>query len=205
MSESERSPLKEVGEASGAAAPADVSVDVVAAGQPLPVATALHAPVQGVGMDGLCNCFSDLSVCCCGCWCSPCLHGMNHERAGLESGPCWKIPAVYCLGGALASTGVGVICQCVAIYWVCKGRQQIQQLAGIPADDDCGACFTTCCCFACTACQEARTVNKMWEANGRRPLLGKGMAPGPQVMQQIPMQPMQQAVAVCAAVQRLGR
>jgi len=45
----------------------------------------------------------------------------------------------------------------------------------------------------------------MWEANGRRPLLGKGMAPGPQVMQQIPMQPMQQAVAVSAAVQRLER
>jgi len=104
---------------------------------------------------------------------------MNHERAGLQSGPCWKIPATYCVGTVLANCGVGIICQCVAIYWVCKGRQQIQQLVGVPSDDDCGAFCTTCCCFPCTACQEARAVNRMWEANGRRPLNSAGMSMAP--------------------------
>jgi Cys-rich protein (TIGR01571 family) len=143
----------------------------------------------GQGMEELFGCFDDCEVCLCGYCCTPCLAGQTHERAGLESGPCWKIPTTCYAGSALMFVcGLGGILQCLAFYWCCKGRQKIQTLAGAQPDDDCTSCLTWWCCGPCAACQEARTVNKLWEANGRMPLLMNGysyMSAGqPQMYQQ---------------------
>ena len=151
-------------------------------------------PQGGDPMGSLFGCFDDCGICLCGTCCVSCLAGQTHERAGLDSGPMWKIPVVTIVGSIanMVIPGVGLICQGLAFYWCCKGRAEIQQLAGAQPDDDCMACLLWGCCGNCAVCQEARVVNKLWEANGRRPLRQPGMMQHPGMMQQQPGMMMQQ-------------
>jgi Cys-rich protein (TIGR01571 family) len=134
----------------------------------------------GAPMGGLFDCFDDFGVCLCGYCCTPCLIGQTHERAGLPSGPMFKIPAIFCAGVACFYCIIGIPITCYGWSLIVKGRGTIQQLAGKP---DAG-CFENCCtyycCAACASCQEANFINKRWEANGRRPLLMPGQMPGMQ-------------------------
>ena len=148
--------------------------------------------VQGLGMNGLFDCFDDIGVCCCGYFCGACRAGQTHERAGLSSGPCWKIP-VFCIGGSVANLCyVGWMCQCIAFRWICQGRQQIQAMSGVTPDDDCTACMMYLFCGPCAVCQEANAIDKMWQANGCKNLPGPGAAPMMVVQQTVGVQPMMQ-------------
>eukprot|EP01043_Picozoa_sp_COSAG02_P063448 COSAG02_NODE_9001_length_2361_cov_3.831788_1_plen_310_part_00 len=150
-------------------------------------------PPGGVNpMGSLFGCFDDCGICLCGYFCYCCLAGQTHERAGLDSGPAWKIPTVAVVGMVLSQCLVGVACQCLAFYWCCKGRQDIQVLVGAQPDDDITACLTYFCCMPCAICQEARAVNAKWEANGRQPLRQPGMMQQPGMMPQPGMMMQQQ-------------
>ena len=115
----------------------------------------------GVPMGGLFDCFGEMETCCCGYWCTWCLAGQTHERAGLPSGPMFKIPAICCVSTAcsiiLGAIGIGAIfgtCgQCYAFKLIIDGRGEIQKLAGQPNAGCVTNCCTYCLCPACAACQ----------------------------------------------------
>eukprot|EP01026_Neomeris_dumetosa_P038605 TRINITY_DN3148_c0_g1_i2.p5 TRINITY_DN3148_c0_g1~~TRINITY_DN3148_c0_g1_i2.p5 ORF type:complete len:124 (-),score=6.84 TRINITY_DN3148_c0_g1_i2:422-793(-) len=94
----------------------------------------------------LCDCLTDCSICCYGCFCLPCLVGENATKVR-NSGfikPCccflcgFFIPGCYaCVGGNL--------------------RRDIREKFGLP-QVPMGDCCTYCCCASCAACQEAREL-----------------------------------------------
>jgi Cys-rich protein (TIGR01571 family) len=135
----------------------------------------MHGGVGAVNMEaklimesGLCGCTNDMEVCCCGWCCAPCLAGQTHERAGINT----KVPVICCYSlGMLASQfGVGIGCTVMADIIMCRARKEIQGLTGAKVQTDSEAFCTVCWCFPCVVCQEARAINKMWEANGSQPL-----------------------------------
>ena len=156
-------------------------------GHPQPMAM---GGAQAQGMPDLFSCFDDMNTCCCVYCCYFCAVGQTHERAGLKSGPTWKLPTMFCCGVLLSQCLVGILLQLLAMYWICEGRGEIQRLTGAPqAGDFCHNLFTVLFCTGCAACQEANAVNKMWEANGCRPLQNPGQALMVQQTMQMQMQP----------------
>ena len=83
----------------------------------------------------------------------PICAGQTHERAGLKSGPSWKIPTMFVCGGVLTYC-CGWIAQVVAFYWMVEGRGKIMKHAGQPDEGIPMSCLTYCCCVSlCAVCQ----------------------------------------------------
>ncbi|GMH23329.1 hypothetical protein Nepgr_025172 [Nepenthes gracilis] len=113
---------------------------------------------QGQWSTGLCDCCSDVPLCCLTCWC-PCItFGRIAEIADKGTSSCGVSGALYAL--ILALTG------CQFIY-SCTYRSKIKQQYGIPASS-CGDFCIHCWCECCAMIQEYREL----QHHGFEPSLG---------------------------------
>ena len=79
-------------------------------------------------MPDLFSCFDDMNTCCFVYWCYLCAVGRTHERAGLKSGPAWKLPTLCCCGAVLYSCCLlGIPLHLLAMYWIVEGRDESQK------------------------------------------------------------------------------
>jgi Cys-rich protein (TIGR01571 family) len=110
---------------------------------------------------GLFGCFDDMEICLCGYCCAWCLAGQTHERAGLPSGPAWKIPT-FCCVGCVANTLLIFVCfgvvttivtDIVMLNMLVQGRNTMRTKLGYQPEDTATAWATYCCCTACAICQ----------------------------------------------------
>ncbi|XP_041093252.1 cornifelin-like [Polyodon spathula] len=85
---------------------------------------------------GTCDCCDDMTICCCGFWCLPCLE--CHTAS--EFGECCCLPLLVPATSLVMRTGV-------------RERYKIQ---GSILDDCCMLCW----CYALTVCQTAREIKK---------------------------------------------
>ncbi|XP_021760005.1 protein PLANT CADMIUM RESISTANCE 2-like isoform X2 [Chenopodium quinoa] len=123
---------------------------------------------------GLCDCFSDPSLCCMTCWC-PCItFGRIAEIVDRGSSSCGVSGALYAL--LLGLTGFQSI-------YSCAYRSKMKAQMGMPED-----CFGDCCihfwCEYCALCQEYRELQRLgydlplgWHGNVQRQNQGTVMAP----------------------------
>lgn len=97
---------------------------------------------------GLCDCFSDVPLCCLTCWC-PCItFGRIAEIVDKGSSSCGVSGALYSL--------IMVIAGCQWIY-SCTYRSKMKAQYGIP-ENSCGDCCTHFWCEPCALCQEYREL-----------------------------------------------
>lgn len=95
----------------------------------------------------LCGCTDDIVICCCGCWCIPCLFGANAQR----------IDGKNCVLMCLAYT---LLVECY-LCWIPHflERQKLRKKYNIK-QDDCTDLGVTVCCAPCALCQETREMNR---------------------------------------------
>ncbi|XP_010666623.2 protein PLANT CADMIUM RESISTANCE 2-like [Beta vulgaris subsp. vulgaris] len=97
---------------------------------------------------GLCDCFSDASLCCMTCWC-PCItFGRIAEIVDRGSSSCGVSGALYALIFGL--TG----CQCV---YSCAYRSKMKAQFNMP-ENNCEDCCIHFWCEFCALCQEYREL-----------------------------------------------
>ncbi|XP_056696689.1 protein PLANT CADMIUM RESISTANCE 2 isoform X2 [Spinacia oleracea] len=115
---------------------------------------------------GLCDCCSDLPLCCLTCWC-PCItFGRIAKIVDKGSSSCGVSGALYSL---------------VMVVTGCQYNGYIHAQYGIP-EDSCGDCCIHFCCESCALCQEYRElehrdydVSLGWQGNMDRQ--NQGMLP----------------------------
>lgn len=122
-----------------------------ATGIPVGAPYAPPLPPQGATGEfstGLCDCFSDCSLCCLTCWC-PCItFGRIAEIVDQGSSSCEVSGALYVLLAAV-----------VGCQWIysCTYRSKLKAQYGMPE-----SCFGDCCthfwCESCALCQEYREL-----------------------------------------------
>ena len=121
---------------------------------------------------GFFDCFDDIGTCCCvSCYLAWCVARQTHERAGLKSGPAWKIPPGICISIPLmCCCGLGIIPLVLTLKSVVEGRGELQTLAGQPVDDTqnwgiycCGfAAFAICqVCQSVSSCPRAHAIMEL--------------------------------------------
>ena len=121
--------------------------------------------VVQVGNDGsICACFDDIGICCCGMFCTTCLAGDSHKKAGIDD-KC-LVPINFGIGAVanavLVSTGhpypVGIVPIVYGWYLLVQRRAMIQQ----KFDGEEDGCFSNLClycfCAPCAICQVRVTV-----------------------------------------------
>ncbi|KAK9683229.1 hypothetical protein RND81_10G125200, partial [Saponaria officinalis] len=138
-----------------------------------------NAPPQGQLQEfstGLCDCFSDCSLCCLTCWC-PCItFGRIAEIVDRGSSSCGVSGALYTLLMLFTA------CHCQWIY-SCTYRSKLKALYGMP-ENCCGDCCAHLFCGPCALCQEYRELESRgydlalgWHGNMERQ--NQGMVPPP--------------------------
>ena len=95
----------------------------------------------------LCDCFSNISLCCVAYFVPCAVYGQIQEKIG--SGDCF---GQGCVWGIVSCTVPFVLC-CI----LGSQRYRVRQLNGIP-EGGCGDCCTACWCMPCVLCQNARQV-----------------------------------------------
>ncbi|XP_074287362.1 cell number regulator 9-like [Silene latifolia] len=155
------------------------AVGIPLAAQSYAPQTPQHGGVGGEFSTGLCDCFSDCSLCCLTCWC-PCItFGRIAEIVDKGSSSCGVSGALYTL--IMAFTG----CQWV---YSCTYRSKLKAQYGME-DNTCGDCCTHFWCEPCALCQEYRELQHRgydvalgWHGNMERqnagmmpPQMGGGM------------------------------
>jgi len=102
------------------------------------------------------GCCSDLSTCCYGCFCTPCLFGENVSKTSKDSG-CFPSCCGYCL------TRPGCCC-----FIHKPARIHFREAYGLQEDQGCGSDLCGAwCCSVCGVCQEAREM----KARGPPPMV----------------------------------
>lgn len=148
----------------------------VAPVQAAPTLQAKREAPTGEWTDGVCDCCSDVGMCCCGCFCAPTLTGQLYERFA-RSGLYERLPGATCvtvagliwllfivgdalysvedstvmsIGSALSFVGF-VVLVCV----LCSVRRAVRERDDIPATccGDAEDCCTSFWCSCCTLCQ----------------------------------------------------
>ncbi|KAJ4457567.1 hypothetical protein PAPYR_6925 [Paratrimastix pyriformis] len=114
--------------------------------------TVLSAPT-GSYLTSLFSCFSNMGICCKGCWC-PCLLIASNANYNTECS------AGVCLGSALG------FCTCCECYF----RGHLRQHYNIPASC-CNDFLASFCCMSCAACQDANEIQKRCRSAGAPPTL----------------------------------
>ncbi|KAL2896451.1 Protein PLANT CADMIUM RESISTANCE 2 [Bienertia sinuspersici] len=125
---------------------------------------------------GLCDCFSDIPLCCLTCWC-PCItFGRIAEIVDQGSSSCGVSGALYSL--------IMVFAGCQWIY-SCTYRSKMKAQYGMP-ESTCGDCCTHFWCETCALCQEYRELQHRgfdlalgWHGNMERQ--NQGMTVPPQM------------------------
>ncbi|XP_021760002.1 cell number regulator 9-like [Chenopodium quinoa] len=143
-----------------------------AIGVPISAPPNQSVAIAGEFSSGLCDCFSDCSLCCMTCWC-PCItFGRIAEIVDKGSSSCGVSGALYSL--LLVLTG------CQWIY-SCTYRSKLKAQLGMP-ENSCGDCCTHFWCEACALCQEYRELQHRgydlalgWQGNEERK--NQGMVP----------------------------
>jgi len=90
---------------------------------------------------GLCNCFGDCGVCCCGYWCFPCQTYQTAESLG-------KSGILYSL--------LSCLFPCVPMLLL---RQEARERYNIEGDTM-GDVVASVCCTACVGCQVSKEVQE---------------------------------------------
>ncbi|KAF9673093.1 hypothetical protein SADUNF_Sadunf11G0112900 [Salix dunnii] len=99
----------------------------------------------------LCDCFSDLPVCCLTCWC-PCItFGRIAEITDKGATPCAVSGAIY--GLLRWFTG----CSCL---YSCLYRSKLRKQYMVE-ESPCNDCLVHCCCESCALCQEYRELKHL--------------------------------------------
>ncbi|KAG2468516.1 CNFN protein, partial [Polypterus senegalus] len=111
--------------------------------QAQPSALIVQTSHQSNWSTGLCNVCADISVCCCGLFCMPCLQCQTTSNFG--EGCCLPLLDPCILSGSSLSP------VSLAMRAAIRERYGIQ---GSICDD----CCVLCCCFYCAWCQMAREV-----------------------------------------------
>lgn len=103
---------------------------------------------------GMLDCFSDCGICCCGCLCPCCLHGMNVKK--LNNGNCLCHSILYVL--------------CCGPLQQCKLRKQLRKRYNLQ-QSPCNDCCVAFCCGPCGLCQEAREIKYQKLVNTDGPIV----------------------------------
>uniref|UniRef100_A0A803LKN4 Uncharacterized protein n=2 Tax=Chenopodium quinoa TaxID=63459 RepID=A0A803LKN4_CHEQI len=143
-----------------------------------PVAEPSAPPTNGGAVGefstGLCDCLSDIPLCCLTCWC-PCItFGRIAEIVDKGSSSCGVSGALYSL--------IMVVAGCQWIY-SCSYRSKMKKQYGIP-ENCCADCCTHFWCESCALCQEYRElehcgydVSLGWHGNMERQNQGRVVPP----------------------------
>ncbi|MBN3318570.1 CNFN protein, partial [Atractosteus spatula] len=124
--------------------PASVAMAVV---QQVTTVTTSHSSAEW--SSGVCDCCSDLGVCCCGMFCFPCL--MCHTASEFGWCCCMPLLETFCF----AYTGINPLPCPVSICL----RSSMRKRYGINGSL-CGDFCTLCFCYSCTWCQMAREIKR---------------------------------------------
>eukprot|EP00090_Calanus_glacialis_P004890 TRINITY_DN13678_c0_g1_i1.p1 TRINITY_DN13678_c0_g1~~TRINITY_DN13678_c0_g1_i1.p1 ORF type:complete len:104 (+),score=18.31 TRINITY_DN13678_c0_g1_i1:48-359(+) len=95
---------------------------------------------------GLCGCFSDMGICCCGCCCNPCLTYQTANDLG-------KSGLLYML--------LGCIMPCIPAMLL---RQQARERYNIEGDTGMDVASSVFC-TACVTCQTAQEIKERGDSS----------------------------------------
>ncbi len=122
---------------------------------PHPYARAPHPQayaVTGAWSQSLCRCTHDMSTCCYGTWCAPCLYGRTYGQLH-DTGCC----------GACCMCA---FCPCFASCFASDTRQALRLKYGLRAEP-CGDSLVHLACCWCALCQEAAELRAQQQPAAR--------------------------------------
>lgn len=130
--------------------------------QPLP---ALPTPGVFTQQDfrfSLCDCFSDMSICCHTFWCPMARAADTHHAAGSDK--FWNV-VLYWLGSSFVGACIGgdsfgkCIASVVLALIMTSRRQELRAKLGISPGENCTDFMLWWCCSPCAVAQEAREID----------------------------------------------
>lgn len=106
---------------------------------------------------GICSCFEDFNICCCGCFCPGylmCKQVAYKEGRTEHQMFCWE-KACGCLISVAGLYWIGAIG--IAIWEVCI-RNDVRKSLNIVPKPGVGEYCTACICYPCVVCQQEREL-----------------------------------------------